>query len=543
MNVREKQAMMVKHDDVVVVGSGIGGLACALSLAPRSVTLITKTPQLQGGSSLWAQGGIAAAVGPNDSPEAHAADTLSAGAGLSDPERTRQLTEEGAASLQWLVEEGIPFDRDLHGALALAKEAAHQFARVAHAGGDTTGQVLIQSLIERVREAPTIRVLEDSFACDLVVRKGRIQGLVAFNRADGWVFHKAPQVVLATGGIGMAWWHTTNPVEATGDGLAMAARAGARLANLEFVQFHPTAMAVESGKGASLPLLTEALRGAGALLLDESGERFMLSEHPLAELAPRDVVARAIHRKTRAGQRVLLDLRPVLTGAHSAEFPQAIGTARAAGFDPFEEPLPITPAAHYHMGGVEVDDVGRTSIEGLWACGEVATTGIHGANRLASNSLLEALVYARRIAKELRRTPVSAVGRVSPEPGPPNARAVSARVDLQSLVNKTRDTMSRYVGILRSGDELETAYSELADVARKLRELGAVTSQRQTLDIDSVRQWGEARNLILIARLVTLAALRRKESRGAHFRDDYPQPRPEWRKQQSFTVAKLREAH
>jgi len=543
MNVTERQAMVVKNDDVVVVGSGIGGLACALSLAPRSVTLITKTPQLQGGSSLWAQGGIAAAVGPNDSPAAHAADTLSAGAGLSNPERTRQLTEEGAASLQWLVQEGIPFDRDLHGALALAKEAAHQFARVAHAGGDTTGQVLIQSLIERVREAPTIKVLEDSFACDLVVRKGRIQGLVAFNRNDGWVFHKAPQVVLATGGIGMAWWHTTNPVEATGDGLAMAARAGARLANLEFVQFHPTAMAVESKKGASLPLLTEALRGAGALLLDESGERFMLTEHPLAELAPRDVVARAIHRKTCAGQRVFLDLRAVLTGEHAAAFPQAIETARAAGFDPYEEPLPITPAAHYHMGGVEVDNVGRTSVEGLWACGEVATTGIHGANRLASNSLLEALVYARRVAGELRRAPGIESGELSSLPKLPDLPSESALDALHELVNKTRDTMSRYVGILRSGDELDIAYSKLANVARNLRDIDTVSSQLQTPAIDVVRQWGEARNLILVARLVTLAAMRRKESRGAHYRDDYPQSRPEWQKQQSFTVDTLRGAH
>ncbi|MDH3410679.1 MAG: FAD-dependent oxidoreductase, partial [Gammaproteobacteria bacterium] len=284
--------MSVQHDDIIVVGSGIGGLVCALSLAPRPVTLITKTPKLQGGSSLWAQGGIAAAVGPNDSPQAHAADTLSAGAGLSDPERARELTDEAAASLDWLVREGIPFDRDIHGDLALAREAAHQFPRVVHAGGDTTGQVLVSSLIDRVAGVPSVKVLEDTLAYDLVVERGRVQGLITFSRENGWVFRRAPQVVLATGGIGMAWWRTTNPVEATGDGLAMAARAGARLTNLEFVQFHPTALAVETRGGASLPLLTEALRGAGALLLDEQGERFMLLEHPLAELAPRDVVAR-----------------------------------------------------------------------------------------------------------------------------------------------------------------------------------------------------------------------------------------------------------
>ena len=529
-----EQAMPVRTADVIVVGSGIGGLVCALSLAPRSVTLITKTPQLQGGSSLWAQGGIAAAVGPEDSPQAHAADTLSAGAGISDPDRTRELTEEGAASLDWLMQEGIPFDRDLHGALALAKEAAHQFPRVAHAGGDTTGLVLVHSLIERVREAPTINVVEDTFAYDLIVQKGRALGLIAFNQQEGWVQYAAPHVVLATGGIGMAWHDTTNPAEATGDGLAMAARAGARLANLEFVQFHPTAFAVESEGQASLPLLTEALRGAGALLLDESGDRFMLTEHPSAELAPRDVVARAIHRKTRDGQRVYLDLRPVLSGESRDSFPQAIATARDAGFDPFVDALPITPAAHYHMGGVQVDKVGRTSIDGLWACGEVASTGIHGANRLASNSLLEALVYARRVAEELgREMNAPTAGTVSMSE-PLNALLANDSAVLEELANAARDTMSRYVGIQRNGAELELAYRSLSLIARRLDE---------TQPREQVKRWGELRNLVLVSRLVTFAALQREESRGAHFRNDYPGPKAEWRRQQSLTVARLGEAH
>lgn len=535
--------MLVKSSHVIVVGSGIGGLACALSLAPRSVTLITKTPELPGGSSFWAQGGIAAAVGPDDSPAAHAADTLSAGAGLSDPERTRQLTEEGEASLEWLVAEGIPFDRDLHGAFDLAKEAAHQFPRVAHAGGDTTGQVLMHSLIERVRQAPTIEVYEDTFAYDLLVRNAEVQGLVACNRDDGWVFHKAPQVVLATGGIGMAWWHTTNPVEATGDGLAMAARAGANLANVEFMQFHPTAMAVKSRQGASLPLLTEALRGAGALLLDESGNRFMVAEHPLAELAPRDVVARAIHARIHDGQRVLLDIRPVISGEHGASFPQAIATANAAGFDPFVEPLPITPAAHYHMGGVEVDDVGRTSIDGLSACGEVATTGIHGANRLASNSLLEALVYARRIAARLRNMPAMSGSNFVSIPNVPTVPPQGAEQALHALLGESRDMMSRHVGILRSGRGLQSASAKLAAATRRLDKIKTENGNPKSCDVAWVRQWGEACNLMLVARLVTLAALRREESRGAHFRNDYPIPRLEWQRQQSLSVESLVEAH
>jgi L-aspartate oxidase len=534
--------MLVRNDDVVVVGSGIGGLVTALSLAPRSVTLITKTPQLQGGSSLWAQGGIAAAIGPDDSPESHTADTLFAGAGLSDPERTRQLTEEGAASLDWLVREGIPFDRDSQGALELAQEAAHRFPRVVHAGGDTTGRVLMHALIARVREAATVTVLEDTFAHDLVVREGGIQGLVVFNRDDGWVFHQTPNVVLATGGIGMAWWHTTNPVEATGDGLAMAARARARLADLEFVQFHPTALVVESKNSASLPLLTEALRGAGALLLDEAGRRFMTSEHPLAEMAPRDVVARAIQRKIRANERVFLDLRPVLSGESGTSFPQAIKTANEAGLDPYREPLPVTPAAHYHMGGIEVDDVGRTSIDGLWACGEVASTGIHGANRLASNSLLEALVYARRAAEEIARTAIDHDKGSSTLPEVPVTPPASANYALRQLVDQTRNTMSRHVGILRDGNELEEAHSEVCELAAKLRDMEKRESNAAAPDAGHVRQWGELRNLNLIARLVTFAALRREESRGAHYRNDYPTPRPEWRHQQFLTVDTLLES-
>ncbi len=531
--------MPVEHDDIIVVGSGIGGLVCALSLAPRSVTLITKTPKLQGGSSLWAQGGIAAAVGPDDSPQAHAADTLSAGAGLSDPERARELTDEGAASLDWLVREGIPFDRDIHGDLALAREAAHQFPRVVHAGGDTTGHVLVNSLIDRVAGVPSVKVLEDTLAYDLVVEKGRVQGLITFSRENGWVFHKAPQVVLATGGIGMAWWRTTNPVEATGDGLAMAARAGARLTNLEFVQFHPTALAVETRNGASLPLLTEALRGAGALLLDEQGERFMLSEHPAAELAPRDVVARSIEKRTGTGQSVYLDLRPVLSSSRRKSFPTAIQTATDAGFDPYKEALPIAPAAHYHMGGIEVDEVGRTSINGLWACGEVATTGIHGANRLASNSLLEALVWARRVACQLADVPVRQGAGANSIPPLPHVAAVDSAI-LQEQIDKTRKIMSRHVGIVRSGDDLGAAYDELSAIDQQLDDLIDAASPAQQ---DGIRQWAEARNLILVARLVTFAALRREESRGAHYRDDYPRPRPEWRRQQSMTVDTLVEAH
>lgn len=538
MSGEPQERMTVRSGDIIVIGSGLGGLVCALSMAPKSVTLITKTPSLVGGSSLWAQGGIAAAVGPGDSPAAHAEDTLTCGAGLSDPERARHLTEEGADSLQWLIDEGIEFDRDLDGALALSREGAHQFPRVVHAGGDTTGYVMTQSLAKRVAESPSISVLEDTFAFDLVVENGHACGVITHNEEDGWVCHEAPVIVLATGGAGMAWWHTTNPIEATGDGLAMAARAGAKLADLEFVQFHPTALDVGPGNsGASLPLLTEALRGAGALLLDETGERFMRAEHPDAELAPRDVVARAIHKRTKAGHRVFLDIRPVLEGEHCDGFPRAVEFAREAGYDPYSEPLPVTPAAHYHMGGIEVDERGRTSLPGLWSCGEVATTGIHGANRLASNSLLEALVFARRAAADISGHPGRAAKPLQQRafPGIPND--VSGR-RIASLVAEARVLMSQQVGIVRTGEGLQAASTRLAEIDRELENPPVVNGVGT-----DVRTWGEAHNILLVAQLVTAAALRRTESRGAHFRRDFPQTDAAWRHPQSFTADRLIESH
>lgn len=526
--------MTTRTDDVLIVGSGLAGLVCALSLAPKSVSLITKTPGLVGGSSLFAQGGIAAAVGPGDSSEAHAEDTLTCGAGLSNPERARGLTAEGATSLQWLIDEGIEFDRGLDGALALSREAAHRFPRVVHAGGDSTGSIMTESLARRVAESPSIRVLEETFAWDLVIRNGCVCGLITYSEREGWVFHRAPAVVLATGGAGMAWWHTTNPVEATGDGMAMAARAGARLADLEFVQFHPTALDVGGvNNGARLPLLTEALRGAGALLLDDAGERFMLAEHPDAELAPRDIVARAIHKQSRAGGQVFLDIRPVLDNGDAGKFPRAVELAKKMGYDPCNEPLPVTPAAHYQMGGVEVDEYARTSISGLWCCGETATTGIHGANRLASNSLLEALVYARRAASGIlaeNNLPTSAVQ----PPALPEIPQRSAAGGIDALVAEARQLMSSNVGIIREGDGLSEALRRLVEIDNEFNKL-AVSHD----DTDDVRHWGEARNVLLLARLVTSAALRRTESRGAHFRSDYPRALTAWRYPQVLTAEAL----
>lgn len=526
---------------MIIVGSGLAGLVCALELAPRPVTLITKTPQLDGGSSILANGGIAAAIGPGDTPGHHAQDTLSAGAGLSDPEAALQLAEDSVENLQFLLQEGVSFDRSPGGDLQLAQEAAHRHARIVHAGGDATGHFIMKCLIERVHATRSIHVLRNTLVHDLVVHGGIVNGLVAYAPGQQWRYYQASQVVLATGGIGMCWWHTTNPQEATGDGLAMAARAGAKLVDLEFMQFHPTALAMHGkNNGASLPLLTEALRGAGALLLDESGHRFMPAEHADAEMAPRDIVARAIEKRIAAGQPVFLDLRPVINAGKEHLFPQAITAAGKAGFDPGKDPLPVIPAAHYHMGGIQTDDRGQTSIAGLWACGEVATTGIHGANRLASNSLLEALVFARRIAVAIAGSPTRPIENPASLPSAPRLPTGTAR--LNGIIDATRKLMSGNVGILRSGTGLASALSQLSAWDREMRSLLDQDTSNCPPSANSIKRCSEARNLLLVARLVTLAALQRTESRGAHYRDDYPRPAAEWQRRQSLTVEQLNAA-
>ena len=536
----EQRSPRVAADDIVVVGTGMAGLITALSLAPRPVTLITKTPTLESGSSLWAKGGIAAAVGPGDSPEAHAEDTLTAGAGLSDRRRALALTREGADSLRLLIHEGVPFDRALDGTLELAREAAHGRPRIVHAGGDATGRVIMSALIERARRTPSITILRSTFAHELVVQDGAVRGLLVFEHGKGWSQRHASHVVLATGGIGMAWWHTTNPAESTGDGLAIAARAGAELTDLEFMQFHPTALAVNTGSGnANLPLLTEALRGAGALLVDQAGNRFMTSVHPAAELAPRDVVARAIEQKISAGGSVYLDMRPVVANGLAGEFPEAVHACRDAGLDPAKELLPIVPAAHYHMGGIHVDDDGHTSLEGLWACGEVANTGVHGANRLASNSLLEAVVYARRVAAGIQRAPALRDEQPLPIQEAPSAPLPGTGKELEEIIAATRRTVSKHVGIVRSGTGLQRALRRFRELDRRLRNLALGAVHDPADEFIRVLRWSEARNLLLVARLVTLAALDREESRGAHYREDFPNPLPEWRRHQSLTVDRL----
>lgn len=516
--------------DVVVIGTGVAGLACALELAGRRVDLLTKTT-LSSGSSLWAQGGVAVAMGAGDSPELHAADTVAAGAGLVDPVIAELLAEEGVTAIRRLIELGAEFDRSAKGDLDFGREAAHSRRRILHAHGDSTGAELVRALAERVRTAPWIQLFEGAFAAELVVARDgdaadraetsdpAVVGVLA-RHADGrFVLHEATQVVLATGGLGQLFRFTTNPPESTGDGIALAAAAGARLVDLEFVQFHPTALAVDLDP---LPLLSEALRGEGATLVNDAGVRFMPAEHADAELAPRDVVARGIWKQLAAGREVFLDGRSAIGEHFPTKFPTIFANCRRAGVDPRVELMPVVPAAHYFMGGVAVDEWGRASLSGLWACGEVSATGVHGANRLASNSLLEALVFGSRVAEAIgastRREPRPGVAAVSERPGA-FANEVDPLAAFAELRREIRALAWERLGLVRDAAGLLLAQRRFAEI---LHELPAAPS--------------EVRNLAIAGALVAAAALHREESRGAHFRTDFPRADEAWRFRQFLDV-------
>jgi L-aspartate oxidase len=509
---------MTRPKHIIVVGSGIAGLIAALRLSERcSVTLVTKS-EIGESNTRWAQGGIAAAVFPDDSVAEHIADTVRAGAGLCDPEAVKVLCSEGPVRINDLIRFGVPFDqRD--GELARGMEAAHSRPRVLHAQGDATGLSIEMTLVRALRNA-NVRVLEHTFARDLVLDRGRVIGLEVISSASTDTTLEADAVVLASGGAGQIYLHTTNPACATGDGIAMALRAGAQLTDLEFYQFHPTALAV-----SDTFLISEAVRGEGAVLLDARGRRFMQTLHPDAELAPRDVVARGIAMQMAAqdGEPVLLDATKFGAQFLAQRFPSIDAACRSRGLDWANEPIPVTPAAHYWMGGVRTDLWGRTSIAGLFAVGEVACTGVHGANRLASNSLLESLVFAWRCADLLtsdREMLTQSAKWPSPAHGASDLAPISPGSGAESLSDprQLKSLMWNMVGIERNERDLRSA----------LRQLEAWRVDGK--DTASV----ETSNLLELARVTTRAALARCESRGAHFRIDYPESSSAWQHSLSY---------
>lgn len=498
--------------EVIIVGGGLAGLFAALKLAPRPVTIITPRPLGEGASSAWAQAGVAAAIGMDDSPEKHAADTIKAGAGLCDEAIVNMIVREAPARIEDLLRYGVPFDRDEEGRLKLSREAAHSERRVVGVKGDQAGRSIMAALIAAARRRPSIRVLENISALDLAISDGRAIGVHAYATREPQpesFFLPASAIILATGGIGQLYEMTTNPLEARGDGLAMAARAGALIADAEFVQFHPTAIAI--GKSPA-PLATEALRGEGAWLINRRGERFMQGQHPDMELAPRDVVARAVAREVAAGRGAFLDCRTAVGESFAEHFPSVYAACREAGLDPARDPIPVAPAAHYHMGGVATDADARTSVAGLWAVGEAASTGLHGANRLASNSLLEAVVMAARAAEDISGQAASSGPVRKPVPPPSAARAAWLACDHhdgRSLVSAARQEKARaalqrlmtgYAGVERSGSGLLKALAEIERLAAAAPAL---------------------ENMTLVARLIITGAILRRESRGSHFRLDH----------------------
>jgi len=474
-------------DGVLVIGAGLAGLTAALAAAPRPVLVLSAVPLGEGSASAWAQGGMAAALGDDDDPALHAADTLAAGAGLCDPEAVGVLTREGPAAVRRLVELGAPFDRRADGGFVQSLEAAHSRARVARVGGDGAGRAIMTAVIAAARAAAHIQIRENAQARALLTdAEGRVRGAVV--RTPGGLCQIiAPATVLATGGLGGLYAVTTDPAAVRGEGLALAALAGARIRDAEFVQFHPTGIDIGADPA---PLATEALRGEGARLVNADGEAFMASYHPAAELAPRDVVARAIDLERRAGRGAFLDARAAVGDAFPHEFPYVFRRCMQAGIDPRIQSIPVLPAAHYHMGGVATDLSGATSLPGLYAAGECASVGVHGANRLASNSLLEAAVFGQRAGTAARE-----------------AAWLSSRPLPQVLPG---DLTGEQMAALREQMSLG------AGVARDAAGLTRLIAWLSRLDAH-----GEALPLIA-ARLVAEAALDRRESRGAHGRLDFP---------------------
>jgi L-aspartate oxidase len=474
---------MSARDSVLIIGAGLAGLFLALKLAPRRAIVVSRSPLGQASSSAWAQGGLAAALAPNDNPALHAEDTIKAGAGLVDPAIAHLIAEEGPARVMDLLALGVPFDRTPDGQLAQSLEAAHSRPRVVRVSGDLAGKAIMDALIAAARAAPHIEIIENVSALALLQdANGEVRGALCMT-PTGEEKIEAAETVLAAGGAGGLYAVTTNPPSAMGQGFAMAARTGALIADPEFVQFHPTA--IDVGRDPA-PLATEALRGEGAHLVNGRGDAFV------SDLAARDVVARAIHVEREAGRGAFLDARAAVGERFPSHFPTVFAACMSAGLDPRTTPIPVAPAAHYHMGGIAIDMWGRATLDGLWAVGECTASGAHGANRLASNSLLEAVVFAHRIAARLRDSAATRKAPLAPAHAPPPLPD-AARAELRTL-------MQTHAGVVRRREGLALALDRVAALCDAHGESHALFAARTILN----------------------AALARKESRGAHFRSDHP---------------------
>ena len=510
---------MIEHlqeSDTVIIGGGIAGLMTAINLAPRKTLVITKSILGEGTSSLWAQGGIAAAVDPDDNPNLHAQDTIKAGAGLSDRSIVQTITDLGPKIVKELVSLGVRFDKIDEKNYQLGREGAHSKRRILKAGGDGSGYEIMGTLIREAKKCSHISFLESLTIDEIIAENNKVCGVIGRfidkNVPESYVLIKANNLVLATGGLGGVYAFTTNPREVYGEGIALAAKVGAKLVDMEFVQFHPTALDVGIDP---MPLATEAIRGEGGTLVNENGKRFMLDTHEKAELASRDIVSKAIFAQQRQGHSTFLNCTGIDSKIFAEFFPNVSKHCKFAGLNPSKDLLPITPSAHYHMGGILVDSKGKTSVNGMWACGEVAATGIHGANRLASNSILESLSFAYIIAEDINTQKITEDKEI-------DVRYIKPKIKKQKTKNKIRakkyiwqlrSLMYRNLGITRNSESIILALSEIAKIEREANHLSAKLT-----------------DMIFVTKFIALAALKRKESRGSHFRTDYPSTSKEFEK-------------
>ncbi len=511
----------VIHCDYLIIGSGIAGLWTAIHLpADSKVAVVTKSG-LRESNTEYAQGGIAVALCPMDTPELHKQDTLEAGAGLCDEPAVDVLTREGPEAVHELIDRGAQFDRR-NGTLLYGREAAHRTGRIVHAHGDATGAEVERVAVEAVQGMEMVTTYEHTAAARLLIEDGECVGAEAIQFPSGQRLRfVASSTLVATGGVGALFMYTTNPPVATGDGMALALQAGCTMQDMEFVQFHPTALAAE---GYPKFLISEAVRGEGAVLINNEGRAFMRDYHELADLAPRDVVSRAIHAEMRkqGGEYIRLDFSPIPQARIKERFPGILEGTRQRGFDPLREPVPVTPVAHYMMGGIACDLYGSTTIRRLFACGECANYGVHGANRLASNSLLDGLVFGKRAAgrmSQLEKLATDKRRRAAGRPAEPIAAGDEAWCE------EIRRVMWEEIGIIRTGEGMREALGYLTELCSRIRE-----------EIAPSQAAMEAANMARVGRLIATAALAREESRGAHYRTDFPHPREEWRRHILITL-------